>query len=164
MTAVTNNDDHTLSALIPSAVAYVLRAAEGWPSWDGEPIRHGDTAADEWTPHKALRRVADHLTDHLAELEARLAGENPRPDQWAGRTVTTAADRALFSEGDLREAHQRLPRLADIWRLRLAALDAGVLDHRPDPETWTLRQVVEHVANATRAYADAMRPAEASAS
>lgn len=161
---MTNNGDQPLPAVIPAAVAYVLRAAQAWPSWDGEPIRHGNTAADEWTPHKALRRVADHLTDHLAELEARLGGETPRPDQWAGRTVTTAADRALFTEGDLREAHQRLPRLADIWRLRLAGLDPGVLDERPDPDTWTLRQVVEHVADATRAYADAMSPAEASAS
>jgi len=153
---MTDIDGQPLPELIPAAVAYVLRAADGWPFWDGEPIRHGDSADDEWTPHKALRRVADHLTDHLAEVEARLAGESPRPDGWAGRTVTTAADRARFSTRDLREAHQRLPRLADIWRLRLAVIDADVLDQRPTPDTWTLREVVHHTADATRAYADAM--------
>jgi len=155
---MTDIDDQPLPELIPAAVAYVLRAADGWPFWDGEPIRHGDSADDEWTPHKALRWVADHLTDHLAELEARVAGENPRPDEWAGRTVTTAADRARFGARDLREAHQRLPRLADIWRLRLAAIDADVLQQPPTPKSWPRRDV-DHTADATRAYADAMSPA-----
>jgi hypothetical protein len=43
-----------------------------WPRWDGRPV---ETPIDGelpriYTPHKAILRVADHLHDHLAELEA----------------------------------------------------------------------------------------------
>jgi hypothetical protein len=64
-----------------------------------------------WTPHKALRRAADHLLDHLAEVECRLAGLPPVPDRWHGWTVTTDADFARFTEVDLDEATSRLTRL-----------------------------------------------------
>ncbi len=32
-----------------------------------------DGLPNTWTPHKALRRIADHLVDHLHQVEALLA-------------------------------------------------------------------------------------------
>ena len=67
--------DHRNPALpIEQAVAHALRLAGTWTAWDGRP-----RAVDGrlYTPHKAIRRLADHLVDHLAEVEARLAGETP---------------------------------------------------------------------------------------
>jgi hypothetical protein len=41
-----------------------------WIAWDGRPrVTDGDNL---WTPHKALRRITDHLVDDLAEVEALL--------------------------------------------------------------------------------------------
>ncbi len=137
-------DDRDVTGLVPAAVAEVLDVAESWLGWDGRPIhRHGNV----WTPHKALRRVADHLLDHLAELECRLAGVPSPPDEWHGRMVTTEADFARFTEVDLDEATSRLTRLAVCYRARLAGLDPARLDDRPGDGAWTLREVVHHVAN-----------------
>jgi hypothetical protein len=140
------------AGLIPAAVAEVLEAADSWLGWNGAPVYCESNA---WTPHKALRRVADHLLDHLAEIECRLAGRPTLPDHWHGRRVTTHADFARFTEIDLDEATSRLTRLAACYQARLASLDAETLDHRPDEATWTIREVVHHVSNVT-AYADMM--------
>jgi NTP pyrophosphatase (non-canonical NTP hydrolase) len=58
-------DDRDPATLIPAAVATVLELAETWLGWDGRPVYRDNNV---WTPHKALRRVADHLLDHLAEI------------------------------------------------------------------------------------------------
>jgi hypothetical protein len=134
------------------AVGQVLRTAEGWLGWDGRPALHDGNA---WTPHKAMRRVTDHLLDHLAEIECRLAGLPTVPDKWHGRTVTTDADFARFTEIDLDEATSRLTRLAACYRARLSGLDDATLDERPAPDTWSLREVVAHVCGITF-YAEAM--------
>jgi hypothetical protein len=45
------------------------------------------TADDRvYTPHKAIRRVADHMIDHLAQLEAHVSGAEPLPDRCTART------------------------------------------------------------------------------
>ena len=62
-------DGRDPAQVIEDAVEYALRLAETWPAWDGQPIAAEDRI---YTPHKAIRRLADHLLDHLAELEARL--------------------------------------------------------------------------------------------
>jgi hypothetical protein len=141
-----------VTGLVDTAVAEVLETAGGWLGWDGRPVVFDGSA---WTPHKALRRVADHLVDHLAEIECRLAGLPTLPDGWHGRAVTTDADFARFTESDLDEATSRLTRLAVCYRARLGGLDPAALDARPDPQTWTLREVVHHVAGITY-YARAM--------
>jgi hypothetical protein len=43
---------------VSAAVAEVLDIAETWLGWDERPSYRD---ANAWTPHKALRRVADHL-------------------------------------------------------------------------------------------------------
>jgi hypothetical protein len=127
-------------------VAEVLDVAETWLGWGGRPVLRDGNA---WAPHKAMRRVTDHLLDHLTEIECRLAGQPTVPDQWHGRMVTTAADLAPFTEIDLDEATSRLTRLAACYRARLSGLDAAVLDHRPAEDSWTIREVVHHVSNVT---------------
>jgi hypothetical protein len=143
-------DDRDLAAIIPAAVAEVLDVAETWLGWNGSAVYAEGNA---WTPHKALRRVADHLLDHLAEIECRLAGQPTRPDEWHGRMVTTDADFARFTEIDLDEATSRLTRLAACYQARLGGLDRDALDARPDEGTWTIREVVHHVGHVT-AYAE----------
>ncbi|MFC7549760.1 hypothetical protein [Plantactinospora sp. GCM10030261] len=137
--------------VIEEMVENALRLAETWPVWDGEPIRRDDRV---YTPHKAIRRIADHLVDHLAEFEARLAGRPPLPDHWHASAITTAADLAPFTDEDLAEARSRLTRLAQIWSVRLCAVDDERLD-RPEGEAWTLRQVAFHLGGSVY-YADAV--------
>jgi hypothetical protein len=148
-------DDRDPAGLVTAAVESVLATAETWLGWDGRPAYRDGNA---WTPHKALRRVTDHLLDHFAEIECRLAGHPTIPDRWHGRMVTTDADFARFTEIDLDEATSRLTRLAACYAARLASVGPAELD-APSPAgregEWTLRQVVHHVANVTY-YAEAL--------
>jgi hypothetical protein len=98
-----------------------------------------------YTPRKAIRRVADHLVDHIAELEARLAGRPTEPDRWHASAITTPADLAAFTTEDLDEARSRLRRLALICDVRLRSLSAQQLDQQ-EGNAWTLRQLTFHVA------------------
>jgi hypothetical protein len=142
--------------LIPDAVERCLDLAGTWFAWDGRPRVSEPTeeipGGTVFTPHKAIRRIGDHLVDHLAQIEALLAGAEPIPDTWHGRTVTVAADWAPFTEADLNEAGNRLRRLGQVYALRLRGLDAEALD-APRGQAWTIRQIVEHVAEVTW-YAD----------
>ena len=96
-------DDRDPAAMITGMVQHVLALAATWTAWDGRPMPIDDRI---YTPHKAIRRVADHLVDHLAELEARLAGEPPLPDRWHASTITTRADLAPFTQVDRRRGAQ----------------------------------------------------------
>ena len=144
-------DDRDPVALIEALVRHVLVLAGTWTAWDGHPVPIDDRL---YTPHKAIRRVADHLVDHLAELEARLAGEEPQPDRWHASATTTQADLAPFTQDDLDEADSRLTRLARIWANRLGALTPDQLDHSPG-DGWTFRQLAFHLAGSVY-YADAV--------
>ena len=101
-----------------------------------------------WTPHKALRRVEDHLLDHLAEIHAVLADAPSVPDTWHGRAVTLDADWARFTEPDLDEAASRLHRHAALYRLAADPLDDKAWD-RTRTGAWTIRQIYHHVADVT---------------
>ena len=138
--------------LILSAVDTCLDLAATWYAWDGRP-RVSEPTRDipggtVFTPQKAIRRIADHLVDHLAEIEALLAGAETIPDTWHGRTVTLASDWAPFTEADLNEARNRLRRLGQLYALRLRGLGDESLD-APRGEAWTIRRIVEHVARVT---------------
>jgi hypothetical protein len=137
--------------VVGAMVDHVLRLVDTWPRWDGRPA---EIDGRLYSPHKAVRRVADHLVDHLAEIEARLAGIPTIPDRWHASAVTTPADLAPFGSTDRDEAHSRLSRLAQLWRLRLGSLDAVRLDRR-DGDAWTIREVAFHVAESAY-YADAV--------
>jgi hypothetical protein len=149
-------DDRHPADVVTGMVDHVLDIAETWPLWDGKPIEvpvEGEPPRI-YTPHKAIRRVADHLVDHLAEIEARLAGRPTEPDRWHASAITTAADLAAFTKEDLDEARSRLRRLALIWDMRLRSLsDQQLNDNAGD--AWTLRQVAFHVT-VSAFYADSV--------
>ncbi|MFB6873982.1 hypothetical protein [Streptomyces sp. NPDC056323] len=144
-------DDRDPAQVLTTMVGHVLALAETWTDWDGRPVPAGDRL---YTPHKAIRRVADHMVDHLAEMEARLAGEETQPDRWHASASTTAADLAPFTGADLDEARSRLTRLARIWATRLDALTPDELDRSPGAG-WTFRQLAFHVAESVY-YADSV--------
>lgn len=144
-------DDRDPADAMAQMVAHVLRLAETWGAWDGHPMPIDDHV---YTPHKAIRRVADHMLDHLAQLEAHVAGADPVPDRWHGSHVTTAADLAPFTPEDLDEARSRLERLAQLWRIRLAAIPPEELD-RAEDDAYTPREMAFWAVGSTY-YADAV--------
>lgn len=121
----------------------VLELARTWLAWDGTP-RVADDGARIYTPNKVIRRHADHLIDHLAEIEALLAGQETEPDEWHASSVTLASDWAAFTETELNEAEQRLRRLAQAYVHRLAAAGPQEWD-KPRSPHWTIREIAEHV-------------------
>src|SRR3954468_5923640 len=106
--------------VVEQAVEQCLDIAQTWLAWDARPCvsEDGDRI---YTPHKAVRRIADHIIDHLAEVEALLAGVATTPDEWHASMATFESDCARFSEQDLDEARQRLGRLGRTFALRIAA-------------------------------------------
>ncbi|MFJ2237743.1 hypothetical protein [Streptomyces sp. NPDC087859] len=148
---MTENPRETPARAVTGMVDHVLALAATWTTWDG---RLYETDGRVYTPHKVIRRVADHLVDHLAEMEARLAGTDPRPDHWHASAITTGADLAPFTQEDLDEARSRLDRLARIWSARLDALTEAELDDSPG-EGWNFRELALHLKESTY-YADAV--------
>lgn len=148
---VPSTDDRDPASVVTAMVDHVLGLAATWTAWDGRPLPIDQRI---YTPHKAIRRVADHLIDHLAEVEARLAGRPTIPDRWHASASTTPADLAPFTQQDLDEATSRLTRLAQVWADRLSALTLDQLDHSPG-EGWTFRQIAFHLAESVY-YADAV--------
>lgn len=136
--------------VVAAGVARTLELARTWLAWDGVPIPAEDRI---YTPNKVIRRYADHLVDHLAEIEALLAGAPSEPDHWHASAVTLGSDLAPFTEEDLNEASERLRRLARTYALRFAAAGPQAWD-APRHPNWTLREIVEHVAPAW--YAEAV--------
>jgi hypothetical protein len=149
-------DERHPADVVTGMVDHVLDVAATWTRWDGKPVEtpvEGEPART-YTPHKAIRRVADHLIDHLAEMEARLAGLPTEPDRWHASAITTSGDLAAFTSEDLDEARSRLRRLALIWEVRLRSLTDQQLDEQAG-DAWTLRQVAFHAAESAF-YADSV--------
>jgi hypothetical protein len=144
-------DDRDPADAIEETVEHVLTLAESWTRWDGRPIASGDRI---YTPHKAIRRVADHLLDHLAQLDAHVARSVPLDDRWHGSAITTPADLAPFTAQDLDEARSRLQRLAQLWRTRLAAVPFDAVD-RAEGDAYTPREMA-FCAVGSDFYADAV--------
>jgi hypothetical protein len=146
-----SNETTNPGVAVEQAAAYCLDLATTWLRWDGRPATSED--GDRiYTPHKVVRRIADHLVDHLAEVEALLAGVETQPDRWGASDVTLDQDLARFTEADLREAEQRISRLARTFALRLGALDPAEWD-APRGGNWTLREIADHLTG-IRWYAD----------
>lgn len=136
---------------VVAAVEHTLDLAQTWLAWDGKP-RISEGGDRIYTPHKAIRRVADHIVDHLAEVEALLAGQPTQDDQWHGSLVTFDSDWSRFTETDLEEARERLQRLGRTFELRYAAAGPNEWD-KPRGDNRSLRETAEHLAE-TSWYAD----------
>jgi len=129
---------------IVDGVERSLALARTWLAWDGRP-QLSDDGTRIYTPAKVIRRIGDHLIDHVAEVECLLAGVRTQPDNWHASLVTMDGDWARFTEVELVEAEQRLRRLARTCQLRFA--DAGPLEwDRDRGDSWTLRQIADHLA------------------
>ena len=139
--------------LVADGVDACLEIARTWHAWDGRPLaRTVDGKPNTWTPAKALRRITDHLIDHLHQVEALLAGAPAIPDTWHGRFVTLDSDWARFTEADYDEACSRLRRLGRWYVLRYEAAGPDAWDE-PRGGEWTLREIAEHIAE-VRYYAE----------
>ena len=139
------------AAAVEVAVERTLTLARTWIGWDGRP-RVSEDGDRIYTPAKVIRRTADHIVDHLAEIEALLAGVPTEPDRWHGSLVTFEADWARFTETDYDEAVQRLRRLARTFVLRYAAAGPDEWD-RERGENNTLRGTAKHLGE-TSWYAE----------
>ncbi len=128
---------------VVDAVERSLQLARTWMAWDGR-ARIAEDGQRIFTPAKAIRRIGDHLIDHLAEVEALLAGVPSQPDEWHASLVTVEADWARFTETDLVEAEQRLRRLARTMSLRYSTAGPDEWD-RDRGDSWTLREIAEHL-------------------
>jgi hypothetical protein len=138
-------------AQVEAAVEHCLQVAATWLAWDGQP-RVSEDGERIYTPAKAIRRIADHIIDHLAQVEALLAGVATMPDGWHASLLTLDSDWARFTEADLVEAQQRLRRLGRTFALRLAAAGPDEWD-LPRGEDWSLREIATHLTGITW-YAD----------
>jgi hypothetical protein len=144
-------DDRDPAEAIDQMVERFLDLAETWVAWDGKPV---SALGRQYTPHKAIRRVGDHMIDHLAQFDARIAGIPSLPDEWHASAVTTEADMAPFSREDLDEARSRLRRLAQIWMIRLRGVSESEMD-APQGDAYTLREIA-FCAIESGDYADAI--------
>jgi hypothetical protein len=113
-----------------------------WTQWDGKAISVDDRL---YTPHKAVRRLVDHLIDHIAQVDAMLADAPALPDDWHASAMTTASDLASFSEEDAEEANARLTRLKLMWEYRVGGLVNEQLDDKRG-EAWSIREIAAHLA------------------
>jgi hypothetical protein len=144
-------DDREPAQAIDEMVDHVLALAETWIDWDGSPRPSDDRV---YTPHKSIRRVGDHMLDHLAQLDAHVAGIPSIPDTWRGSAITTPSDLAPFGTDDLDEARSRLKRLAQLWRTRLAEVPADAMD-RAEADGYSPREMA-FCAVESGYYADAV--------
>ena len=142
MTATADRAAVNPGTVVAGGVQRVLELARTWLAWDGTP-RVAEDGARVYTPNKAIRRHADHLIDHLAEIEALLAGAPAEPDRWHASSITLASDWARFTEAELNEAEQRLRRIGQAYLHRLAAAGPQEWD-KPRGSHWTIREIAEH--------------------
>ena len=134
--------DSVPSRAVSDMVKRVLERAETWLLWDGKPV---SVDGRVYTPHKAIRRVTDHLIDHLAQIDALMAGVSTLPDRWHASASTTLSDMAPFYREDLDEARSRLWRLSQMWELRLNALPSE-RRRAPNEGEWSVNEITRHVA------------------
>lgn len=134
------------AAGVVDAVEKTLTLAQSWIYWDGKP-RISIEGDREYTPTKVIRRQADHMIDHLAEIEDLLAGRPRMRDEWKASAVTLKSDEAPFMQDDYVEAAQRLRRLARIIYLRYEVVGPQEWDLSRG-ESWTLREIAKHLSTA----------------
>src|ERR1041385_4873862 len=79
---------------LQEAIDHCLGQALGWLGWTNE-IAVAEHRV--WTPHKSMRRIADHLIDHTWQIECLVSGAPIIEDTWHGSFVTMESDWARFT-------------------------------------------------------------------
>ncbi len=127
---------------------------------DHDPTIEVRAALGSWTytPRKALRRVLDHVLDHLNQIDQWLAwrrdGVTPRPtDGWAPSQMTLAEDRLPLAANDLDAWLWRIDQATRLFTQRIESLSNDQLDWQPPDGGWPLRRVAHHVARDEVFYA-----------
>lgn len=123
--------------------------------------------ADEehsYTPRKILRRVLDHVLDHLNQIEQWLAWQQqglvPTPtDGWATSGETLPEDLRPLSSAELHAWLWRIDVAVGLIAQRAQHLSSEQLDWAPPDGGWTLRQALHHLAGAEVYYAVWMKVA-----
>ena len=128
-----------------------------------DPAKEVRAALGNWayTPRKALRRVLDHVLDHLNQIDQWLAwrrdGVTPTPtDGWAPSQVTLPEDRLALAATDLDAWLWRIDQATRLFIQRVASLSDDELDWQPPDGGWPLRRVAHHVARDEVFYATSL--------
>ena len=137
-----NADPVDPAAVVSTMIETSMDVMRTWVHWDGQPV---SVDGRIYTPHKAVRRLTDHLIDHIAQIEAMLVGAVPPEDDWHASAMTTASDLAPFLPEDAEEANARLARLKLVWQCRVGGLSDEQLDAR-DGDAWSIRDIAVHLA------------------
>jgi len=125
-----------------------------------DPAKEVRAALGSWTytPRKALRRVLDHVLDHLNQIDQWLAwqrdGVSPTPtDGWAPSQVTLPEDRLPLVATDLDAWLWRIDQATRLFIQRVGSLSNAEIDWQPPDGGWPLRRVAHHVARDEVFYA-----------
>ncbi len=125
-----------------------------------DPAKEVRAALGDWayTPRKALRRVLDHVLDHLNQIDQWLVwrrdGVTPTPtDGWTPSQVTLPEDRLALASEDLEAWLWRIDQATRLFIQRVARLSTDELDWQPPDGGWSLRRVAHHVARDEVFYA-----------
>ncbi|MGI8857149.1 MAG: hypothetical protein ACR2JW_15500 [Thermomicrobiales bacterium] len=121
------------------------------------PISGRDGYVYPMTPRKVLRRVLDHLLDHLNQIDQWIAWQDhgivPVPtDGWAPSAVTLDDDTLPLTEADLSAWLWRIDLVVGLLTTRASHLTPAQWDWQPPDDGWNLRRVIHHVAR-TYGYA-----------
>lgn len=121
------------------------------------PISARDGYVYPMTPRKVLRRVLDHLLDHLNQIDQWIAWQDhgimPVPtDGWTPSAVTLDDDTLPLTEADLSAWLWRIDLVVGLLTTRASHLTRAQWDWQPPDGGWTLRRVIHHVAR-TYGYA-----------
>ena len=127
---------------VEDAVRRALVLVDTWLHWDGLP-RLSEDGDRIYTPHKAVRRIADHLVDHLAEVEALLAGVATQPD--AGTPACSPSSRT--GPGSPRPTATRPTNGCRGWPApsRCGLPPPGRTSGTGREGHWTLREIADHL-------------------
>lgn len=162
------NEQASLAARLhpmPYAPAAQLRAAHALSRTHLERLPQHVPArlvvADEahsYTPRKILRRVLDHLLDHLNQIEQwrrwQEQGRVPVPtDGWASSGETFAEDLHPLSAAELAAWLWRIDLTVELVAQQAEDLSETQLDWTPPDGGWTLRRMLRHLALAELYYA-----------
>lgn len=121
------------------------------------PISARDGYVYPMTPRKVLRRVLDHLLDHLNQIDQWVAWQDhgivPVPtDGWAPSAVKLDDDTLPLTEADLSAWLWRIDLVVGLLTTRTSHLTPAQWDWQPPDGGWNLRRVIHHVAR-TYGYA-----------